>query len=112
MPNNPETNVLSSMPDSQAKEIASQIRPHAVAPFHQPQPANAWDDAEYRLCRGFVMCTHDQAVPIVGQQAMIQYSGCDWAVAEIDGGHCAYIDRPSEVGEAILDLVSRFESLS
>lgn len=91
-----------------AEQVGCQLRPQASSLYNLPQPGNAWINSAYEGRRGYVMCRHDQTVPMVVQQALVHNSGCAWEVVEINGGHCAYVDRPSIVGEAIVGLIARF----
>lgn len=110
MPDQPTKHLFNNMSESTAALYESQILPHARAPFYQPQPKTVWSDIAFAGCLGYVLCKDDQAVPLEGQKAMVQHSGCIWDTVEIEGGHCAYVDKASTVADAVVKLIGSFPS--
>lgn len=60
----------------------------------------------------YIVCTEDQAVPKLGQEAMMQGTGKDWIVTELRGSHNAPFlsEKTHEAVDAIDGFINAFLS--
>lgn len=96
-----------------AQAHAAEIVPHATLAFKSPSPTPAWTDAAAFQGRlAYLICTEDRAVPKFGQEAMMQGTGQDWIVKELQGSHNAPFlsNKTQEAVDAVDSFVDAFFS--
>lgn len=90
MPIDPVSIFSADVEPSLARTNAAGISPHAILAFKSPSPTPAWTDAvAFQGRLAYIVCTEDRAVPKDGQEAMMQGTGKDWIVKELQGSHNA-----------------------
>lgn len=95
-----------------AKENASRLVPHALLAFKSPAPAPAWTEPGFENRLAYLVCTEDQAIPKVGQEAMIQGTGMSWVVKEMVGSHNSpFLKKTGEAVRAVEEFVQGFLNL-
>ena len=95
-----------------AKEVVSQVIPHALLAFKSPAPPPAWTDGRFQGRLAFLICAEDQAVPKFGQEAMIQGTGMDWTVREITGSHTSpFLKKEQEAVRMVEEFAEAFLKL-
>lgn len=107
MPIDPVSVLSADIEPSVAQTNAAEIIPHATLAFKSPSPTPAWTDAAAFQGRlAYLVCTEDLAVPKFGQEAMMQGTGQEWIVKELQGSHNApFLSNKKQ--EAV-DAVDRF----
>ncbi|PYI31246.1 hypothetical protein BP00DRAFT_457112 [Aspergillus indologenus CBS 114.80] len=97
-------------------DLETFLRPHATRAFTSPQPAPAWADADADATGvAFIVTARDRAVPKEAQYAMMAATGREFAVREMDCGHCAPFVGEQRIGETVRlvgELVRGFVSAS
>ena len=73
-----------------AQELARQLTPQTLSSFASPLTQAAWRTVPST----YVVCSQDQAIPVVAQQAMSARSGL---VHTLDSSHSCYISHPEQV---------------
>ena len=91
-----------------AESLAAALDPHASLVFESPAPASAWAEPAYQGKLAYLRLTQDRASPPVLQDFLLQRSGVEWIVKEIESGHSPFASKPSEVVETISELVEKF----
>ncbi|PYI15178.1 hypothetical protein BO99DRAFT_406114 [Aspergillus violaceofuscus CBS 115571] len=85
-------------------DLETFLRPHATRAFTSPQPAPAWADADADADAtglAFIVTARDRAVPKEAQYAMMAATGREFAVREMDCGHCAPFVGEKRIGETV-----------
>jgi len=112
MPHDPVKVLSADVESSLAEAHAAQLQPHATLAFKSPSPAPAWADPTFRGRLAYIVCTEDQAVPKVGQEAMMQLTGQEFMVKELHGSHnAAFLAKPREAAEMVVGFVEKFLDL-
>jgi len=112
MPHNPIKVLSADVESSLAKVHAAQLQPHATLAFKSPSPAPAWADPAFRGRLAYIVCIQDQAIPKVGQEAMMQLTGQEFMVQELHGSHNAtFLSKPGEAAEMVVGFVEKFLKL-
>ncbi|KAI9725590.1 MAG: hypothetical protein M1828_003078 [Chrysothrix sp. TS-e1954] len=92
-----------------AKQMTSHVTAHAWPAFFSPQPANAWAEADFQGCFAYIVLTEDIALPKIGQETMLQYSGQSWEIEELQASHNApFLDQTQKSLDLIERLVGKF----
>lgn len=76
--------------------------PHALLSFRTPNPPSAWRDSVYDGRRGYIRCTEDACIIPAAQKAMVEHSGVEWDVRELQSGHSPQLSVPEKVAELVL----------
>ena len=109
MPDNPIDLFSADVEPSLAKKNADELLPHATLAFKSASPAPAWADPEFKGRLAYLVCTEDKAIPKAAQEGMMQHSGQDWHVRELQGSHNApFLSKEKEAVEIIDGFVEKF----
>lgn len=73
--------------------------------------APAWADAIFDGRRAYVLCALDKAIPMAGQNHMIQQSGVEWDLKTLYTGHAPFLSRPEELSAWTIAEVLKFQGL-
>lgn len=79
--------------------------------FTSPIPRATWDSNEYQGRVAFIRTLNDAAIPLQVQQMMIDGSGAEWVVKDIESGHSPQISQPEKLTSILVDLAKGFETL-
>ena len=72
----------------------------------------AWTEPGFENRLAYLACAEDQAIPKVGQEAMMQGTGMSWVVKEIVGSHNSpFLKKTGEAVRAVEEFVEGFLSL-
>ena len=94
---------------SLARSLENSLLPHAMQVFNSPVPPAAWAESEFAGKLAFLRCTQDQAMPVVMQDMLVQRSGVDWMVKDIEASHSSWASRPEEVVKILDEWVAVFQ---
>ena len=78
---------------------------------NSPCPRATWDSDEFKGRVAFIRTTQDGAIPLAVQQLMLDGTGVDWIVRDIESGHSPQISQPEKLTAMIVDLAKGFEAL-
>ncbi|PYH80657.1 hypothetical protein BO82DRAFT_355379 [Aspergillus uvarum CBS 121591] len=81
-------------------DLETFLRPHATRAFTSPQPAPAWAEADAGFL-AFIVTAADRAIPREAQYAMMAATGREFAVREMECGHCAPFIGAHRIGETV-----------
>ena len=85
----------------QAAEVEAHLRPEPVSGFITPIETTA--DGWGSVPRVYIETKQDAAVGPIKQKEMYTALPCE-KVLSIDSGHCPFLTKPQELGEALMDL--------
>ncbi len=69
----------------------------------------AWAEPSYQDRCIYLRCTMDECITASFQDALIEFSGVEWRVVDLDTGHCPFFGMP----EALAKMLVKFaEELS
>lgn len=71
--------------------------------------APAWADAVFDGRRAYALCTLDKAIPLAGQNFMIQQSGVHWDVQSFNAGHVPFLSQPEALSAWTIAEISKFQ---
>lgn len=89
-------------------ESCASLLPHSMTALMSPSPPSAWADPEYAGRRAYIRCAQDRAIPAFAQDLMVQHSGVEWVVKELDGSHSPFLSRPAELAGCLAKLAEEF----
>jgi len=96
--------VPSVIADLAISELESQSRKSFESMTGYP----AWANPVYNGRRSYVKTLLDKALPLGGQDYMIQRSAVDWNVGEFLTSHSPFLSQPRQLSEWILAEIARF----
>lgn len=109
MPIDPQSVLSADVELGLAQKNAASLVPHATLAFKSPSPAPAWAGSALHGCLAYLVCTEDQAIPKSGQEAMMQGTGQQWIVKELQGSHNApFLLKIQEAVQAVEDFIQLF----
>jgi hypothetical protein len=79
--------------------------------FTSPVPRTTWDS---EACKGriaYIRTTTDACFPLQVQQMMIDGTGADWIVKDIESAHSAQLAQPEKLTAILVELAQTFEKL-
>lgn len=97
--------IYPDVPSALAESAASSVIPQGMHAFHTPIPKTSWANEEYKGRVACIRTTKDQAIPIEAQQEMLEESGVEWIVRDVESGHSPQMSAAEElvgiVGEVV-----------
>ena len=82
-----------------------------LSSFTSPCPGASWDSDEFKGRVAYIRTAQDHTIPAPVQQMMLDGSGVQWLLRDIDSGHNAQISRPEELVGVVVGLAEVFEGL-
>jgi hypothetical protein len=79
--------------------------------FTAPCPRASWDADEFKGRVAFIKTLNDATIPPPVQQMMIDGTGVNWTLKEINSGHSPQLVKAEELKTMIVDLVESFQKL-
>ncbi|PVH94790.1 alpha/beta-hydrolase, partial [Periconia macrospinosa] len=99
---NPKNVFYNDVSDAQAQWATSLLLPHAERALSTPSGPPAWPDAAFNGKRAYIQTELDNAIPFVGQDAMVTYSGVQWDVIKLQAGHSPFVSHTKEVADFVV----------
>ena len=99
------------VPEPLASKACASLLLHAENSFATPSPPSAWADPGYSSRRAYIRCCQDRAIPVQAQDMMIQNSGVEWIIEELDSSHCPFLSQPAELAGCLARLAENFAAL-
>ncbi|KAF4621943.1 hypothetical protein G7Y89_g14403 [Cudoniella acicularis] len=109
---NPAELFYPDLPPSSQKQYTDLLQPHAYNAFHTQCLPPAWAEDDFKGRRAYIKCMADIAVPPVAQQAMLDSTGVEWIVREIEAAHSPFASKPEELARLIVGLRDEFEGVA
>lgn len=82
--------------------------PQALACFETPVKDPLWSDPELDGRRVYLLTKGDRVFPPEAQPVLVQGSGVEWDMKEIEGGHCAFIHNAGGVANVVVEAVQKW----
>ncbi|KAF2825590.1 hypothetical protein CC86DRAFT_324076 [Ophiobolus disseminans] len=98
-------------PRELADVVAISGMAQGMTSFTSPVPRASWDSDDYKGRVAFIRTTLDPAIPLQIQQMMIDGTGVEWIVKDIESGHSPQISQTEKLVEILVDLSKTFEAL-
>ena len=83
----------------------------SLASFKSPCPRASWDSEAYKKRIAYIRTVKDKGIPQELQTMMIEGTGQDWIVKDIDTEHSPQIVNPEKLSEILLELAKKFEEM-
>ena len=74
--------------------------------LESPTSTPAWADSAFEKRRLFIRSMQDQALPAFVQDMIVQRSGVQWVVKDVDAGHSAWASQTEKVAALISEFVT------
>lgn len=100
--------------ESVAANAASLLKAHAIIAMQTPSPRPAWQEPEYNASdslpcrRAFIRCLRDETIHVELQDKLIEDSGVDWVVKDLDSDHSPWLCMEAEFLAVLKDVVEGF----
>ena len=103
--------LYADVPADHAKVVAAAAMAQGMTSFNSPIPRATWDSDACKGRIAYVRTTKDEAFPLQVQQMMIDGTGADWIVKDIDAAHSAQISQPEKLTTILVELAQGWEKL-
>ena len=107
---NPVEVFYHDVPSEKASQAVDALKPHSKAALFAPSPPSAWGDEVYHSRRGYIRALEDRAIPLVAQEMMVNLSGVEWKVREMNTSHSPFLSKPRETAGTILEMIAEFQA--
>ena len=97
-------------PDLANAAVLSATSP-CLTSFRSPCPAATWDAEHFKGRCAYIRTGNDRAVPHEVQNMMLQGTGQEWIIRDVDTGHSPQLAAPEKLCGIILELAKRFEEM-
>ncbi|ORY05271.1 hypothetical protein BCR34DRAFT_590937 [Clohesyomyces aquaticus] len=97
------------VPQQLADVAAVSAMAQGMTSFTSPCPRATWD-SEYAGRVAYIRTTKDAAIPLQVQQMMIDGTGVDWIVRDLECSHSAQIAQPEKLRDVLMELAGFFET--
>lgn len=97
------------VPSILADAAAASTITQGLTSFLSPVPQASWNNDEYKGRIAYIRTVNDTGTPLFLQQMMIDNSGVEWVVKDIESGHSPQLSQPEKFSELLLDLGKGFE---
>lgn len=94
-----------------AAVVAISAMAQGMTSFTSPCPRASWDNEVYRGRVAFIRTMQDACIPAQVQQMMLDGTGVQWIVKDIESGHSAQVSIPEELTRVLVELAEVFEKL-
>lgn len=91
-----------------ADSAAVSAMAQGMTSFNSPCPRATFDNENYKGRIAFIRTLNDAAIPLQVQQMMIDGTGVEWIVKDIESGHSPQISQPEKLAEILLELGKSF----
>ena len=79
--------------------------------FKSPCPRATWDHEDFKGRCAYIRTVNDQAIPYEVQKMMIDGTGVEWVVKDIESGHSPQLAQPEKLRDMLVGLAKQFETL-
>jgi hypothetical protein len=91
------------LPESEQKEWFSKLQSHNLNTFYAKAPGASWKE----IPTSYLVCEDDRAIPIQGQEGMIQNArdkGAEIEVDKLKASHSPFLSMPNETADWIVKV--------
>ena len=90
---------LHDVPPELAAEALANARDQAATPMLEPWPLDAWPDVPTR----YLLCRDDRMFPAEWARRLV-WERLGITPDEMDGGHCPFLSRPTELADRLVSM--------
>lgn len=94
-----------------ADGAASSALAHGLTSFKSPCPPASWHADGFKGRCAYIRTVNDQAHPYERQTELLQKTGEDWLIRDIDTGHSPQLAAPEKLTGILVELAQQFEGL-
>ena len=84
---------------------------HCLTSFKSPCPAASWDAEAYKGRCAYIRTINDRALPFKAQNMILEATGQDWIIRDIETGHSPQLAAPEKLCGIIVELAEHFEAM-
>lgn len=92
------------VPEPRASQAAAALLPHSLQVFTWKSTPPAWADPVYAGRRVYIRCMQDFAAPLAWQDNMLEETGVDWDIRDMESSHSPFLSRPEELAAIVVGL--------
>jgi hypothetical protein len=96
--------------DEVAEAAIKTLKPHSLGAFASPPCAMGIKEDGFNGRRAYIKCLKDNALPPSAQNTLLESSGVDWIIREMDTSHSPFLSVPDETVKVVEGLVKEFET--
>ncbi|ODH52292.1 hypothetical protein GX48_01610 [Paracoccidioides brasiliensis] len=94
-----------------ADAVAASTMVQGMTVFTSPCPRASWDSEEYKGRVAYIRALNDKSIPLSIQQMMIDKTGIEWIVRDMESDHSPQLSHADELTATLLELAKKFETL-
>lgn len=94
-----------------ATAAATSAIAQGLTSFNSPCPPTTWDSEHFKGRLAYIRTVYDALILLDTQQAMIDGTGVEWIVKDIESDHSPQLSRAEELVGILVDLATVFEGL-
>ncbi|KAH7123719.1 hypothetical protein B0J11DRAFT_506776 [Dendryphion nanum] len=99
-----------TVPESSYRANFKKILADGKLCFVSPSPAQGWKDDGFHGRRAYIRASKDTCLPLPEQTAMIEGSGVEWMIEDLDAGYNICKTHTDALVELIPELIFGFEA--
>jgi hypothetical protein len=103
--------LYADVPAGLAEVVATAAMAQGMTSFTSPVPRATYDNDAYKGRNAYIRTTKDACFPVEVQQMMIDGTGAEWIVKDIESAHSAQLSQPEKLKDILVDLAQVFEKL-
>ena len=107
----PKPALYNDVPDKPADVAVASCMNPALSSWTSPCPAASWDQKDFQGRRAFIRTVKDQCFPYDVQNMIIEGTGQEWILRDIDAGHCPNLSHPEKLVELVVELAEKSEAM-
>jgi hypothetical protein len=99
------------VPAELTEVVAISALAQGMTSFTSPVPRASWDSDDYKGRVAFVRTVNDAAIPLLILQMMIDGTGVEYIIKDIESGHSPQISQLEKLASILVDLTKISESI-
>ena len=100
--------MFNDVEQSEADRLTGLLRPHSLRAFDSSAPPAAWKEPEFADRLVYIRCMRDQALPPFWQDMLMENSGVEWKVKDIEASHSPFATKPEELFKILVESAQQF----
>lgn len=83
----------------------------SLASFKSPVPSASWKTGAFKGRIAYIRTLKDQGIPLPVQDMMIETTGVQWIIKDIDTGHSPQFVAPEKLCDMMVELAKQWEGM-
>ncbi|KAL8861957.1 MAG: hypothetical protein Q9178_001827 [Gyalolechia marmorata] len=105
----PKPPLFHDLPPALADAAVSSCISQSLTAFQSPCPAATWHAEAFKGRCAYIRTLSDRSVPYEVQNMMLEGSGQEWIMRDIETGHCPQLAAPEALSSIIIEIAHQFE---